>query len=39
MGELDLATEAYDEFIEADPNNPLVETAKAKLEKLEGADK
>lgn len=34
MGELDAAAETYSQFIQADPNNPLVETAKAKLEKL-----
>jgi tetratricopeptide (TPR) repeat protein len=39
MGELDLAAETYGKFIKADPNNPLAETIKAKLEKLEGADK
>src|SRR4030042_138727 len=47
MGELDSAAEIYGRFIQADPNNPLVKTAKAKLEKLarrssgglEGADK
>jgi TolA-binding protein len=39
MGEMEMAVEAYCEFIEADPNNPLVKTVKAKLEKLEGANK
>jgi TolA-binding protein len=39
MGESDLAAETYGKFIKADPNNPLVKTLRAKLEKLEGADK
>jgi tetratricopeptide (TPR) repeat protein len=34
MGQLDLAVETYTKFIEEDPNNRLVETVKAKLEKL-----
>ncbi len=39
MGQLSLAAETYGKFIKADPNNPLAETIKAKLDKLEGADK
>jgi TolA-binding protein len=39
IGELDLAAETYKRFLKADPNNRLVESVKAKLEKLEGANK
>jgi TolA-binding protein len=39
MGELDAAAETYSQFIQADPNNPLAETVKARREKLEGANK
>jgi tetratricopeptide (TPR) repeat protein len=39
MGRLDLAVETYGKFIETDPNNPLVKTVKARLEKLEGVNK
>jgi len=40
LGELNLSAEIYRSFIElAEPTNPLVKTAKAKLEKLEGATK
>lgn len=39
MGELGLAAEVYTEFIQADPNNHLAETIKAKIEQLEGVDK
>jgi TolA-binding protein len=37
MGEIGLAAETYGEFIKADPNNPLAETVKGKIEKLAGS--
>ena len=40
MGEFDAAAETYGKFLEAEPNNRLSETIKARLEKLqEGASK